>query len=115
MTTGMTPSAMMTSMNASGIPNSCEKAQMVAAIDEHGCYAFLGNPAVKTSIDSAAGGGISDWLGDLGVGLPIELQDDGLSASVCGQHNCPGSKAAVAVTVSGALIAAGLYSEDGDD
>ena len=82
--------------------------------DEIGGYPFFDNPAVKTAIDSVAGAGISDWLGDLGVGLPIELQDDGLIAIVCEQHNCPGNNAAVAIAVSGALIAACLYSEDGD-
>jgi hypothetical protein len=82
--------------------------------DEIGGYAFFDNPAVKTAIDSVAGDGISDWLADLGVGLPIELQDDGLIAVVCEQHNCPGNNAAVAITASGTLIAACLYSEDGD-
>ena len=82
--------------------------------EEIGGYAFFENPAVKAAIDGAGGQGISDWLGDLGVGMPIELQDDGLIAIVCETHNCPGNNAAVAISVSGGLIAACLYSEDGD-
>jgi hypothetical protein len=86
----------------------------VYPFDEIGGYAFFDNPAVKTAIDSAAGSGISDWIAQLQVGVPIELQDDGLIAIACEQHNCPGNNAAVAITISGSLVAACLYSEDGD-
>jgi hypothetical protein len=86
----------------------------VYPFDEIGGYAFFDNPAVKSAIDGVAGSGVSDWIAELGVGMPIELQDDGLIAIVCEQHNCPGNNAAVAITVSGTLIAACLYSEDGD-
>jgi hypothetical protein len=82
--------------------------------DEIGGYAFFDNPAVKSAIDKAAGSGISDWIAELQVGVPIELQHDGLIAIVCEQHNCPGNNAAVAIATSGVLIAACLYSEDGD-
>src|SRR5436190_19286374 len=53
--------------------------------DEIGGYAFFDNPVVKTAIDKIAGDGISDWLAELGAGLPIELQDDGLIAIACEQ------------------------------
>jgi hypothetical protein len=86
----------------------------VYPFDEIGGYAFFDNPAVKTAIDAAAGSGISDWLADLHVGVPIEQQNDGLIAIVCEQHNCAGNNAAVAISVSGSFIAACLYSEDGE-
>ena len=78
-------------------------------------YTFFENPVVKSATDGAAGDGISDWLADLEVGLPIEQEADGLIAIVCEQHNCAGNNAAVAISVSGSLIAACLYSEDGED
>ena len=77
-------------------------------------YAFFENPVVTSAVDTAAGGGISEWLADLGVGVPIERQDDGLIAIVCEQHNCSGNNGAVALTAAGKFIAACLYSEDGD-
>jgi hypothetical protein len=78
-------------------------------------YSFFDNPAVKSATDGAAGAGISDWLADLQVGLPIEQEADGLVAIVCEKHNCAGNNAAVAISVSGSFIAACLYSEDGED
>jgi hypothetical protein len=82
--------------------------------DEVGGYPFFENPAVKRAIDAAAGDGISDWLAELAVGVPIEQQDDGMIAIACEQHNCSGNNAAVAISISGSLIAACLYSEDGE-
>jgi hypothetical protein len=82
--------------------------------DEIGGYAFFDNPVVKRAIDGAAGEGISDWIAELQVGAPIEKQDDGLIAIVCEAHNCTGNNAAVAVSISGVLIAACIFSENAE-
>src|SRR4051812_43964684 len=81
---------------------------------EVGGYAFFENPIVRQAIDRYAGEGISDWLADLSVGLPIEREADGLIAIACEEHNCSGKNAAVAVSVAGDLIVACLYSDGGD-
>jgi hypothetical protein len=77
-------------------------------------YAFFDNPVVRKAIDAVAGNGVSDWLAGLGVGLPIEQEADGLIAIACEEHNCAANNAAVAISVNGSLIAACLYSQDGD-
>lgn len=82
--------------------------------EEIGGYSFFENPVVRRAIDSVAGNGVSDWLTDLGVGLPIEQEADGLIAIACEEHNCAGNNAALAISVKGSLIAACLYSQDGD-
>jgi hypothetical protein len=82
--------------------------------EEIGGYAFFENPAVRDAIDRVAGEGVSDWLAGLNVGLPIEQEADGLIAIACEEHNCAANNAAVAVSVKGSLIAACLYSQDGD-
>ena len=82
--------------------------------EEVGGYAFFENPVVRKAIDTVAGNGVSDWLADLGVGLPIEQEADGLIAIACEEHNCSGNNAAVAISINGDLIAACLYSEDGN-
>jgi hypothetical protein len=82
--------------------------------EDVGGYAFFENPVVRKAIDTIAGKGVSDWLADLGVGLPIEQEADGLIAIACEEHNCSGNNAAVAISVQGSLIAACLYSQDGN-
>jgi hypothetical protein len=77
-------------------------------------YSFFERPKVIAAVDGAAGPGTADWLDGLDVGTPITLQEDGLISSVCEEHNCSGNNAALAISVSGQLIALCLFSKSGD-
>ena len=82
--------------------------------DAVGGHPFFENPKVAATLDAAVGHDIAEWVGDLEVGSPIELQDDGLIASVCETNNCPGNNAALAISTAGELIALCLYSLTGE-
>jgi hypothetical protein len=77
-------------------------------------YSFFENPVVVTALDSAAGDGTAEWVGNLDVGTPIARQEDGLIAAVCQTNNCSGNNAALAIAVDGTLIAFCVFSESGD-
>lgn len=77
-------------------------------------FSFYEHPQVIAALDAAAGPGTADWIDNLDVGTPITLQEDGLISAVCEAHNCGGNNAAVAISVSGALIALCLFSKSGD-
>jgi hypothetical protein len=76
-------------------------------------YAFFENPAVAGAIDAAGGKGTAEWINELGVTPPIEVQNEALVASACEAGNCSGNSAAVALSLTGELIALCLFSESG--
>lgn len=82
--------------------------------DVVGGFSFYEHPKVIAAVDSAAGPGTADWIDNLDVGTPITLQEDGLISTVCEAHNCGGNNAALAISVSGELIALCLFSKSGD-
>jgi hypothetical protein len=77
-------------------------------------YSFFENPKVIEALDGVAGSGTADWVDNLDVGTPIAQQEDGLIAAVCEAHNCANNSAALAISLTGRLIALCLYSKEGD-
>jgi hypothetical protein len=77
-------------------------------------YSFFENPKVIEALDGVAGSGTADWVDNLDVGTPIAQQEDGLIAAVCEAHNCANNNAALAISLTGRLIALCLYSKEGD-
>jgi hypothetical protein len=77
-------------------------------------YSFFENPKVIAALDTTAGPGTAEWVGNLDVGTLIVQQEDGLIAAVCEAHNCSNNNAALAITPEGRLIALCLYSRSGD-
>lgn len=77
-------------------------------------YSFFENPKVIEALDGVAGSGTADWVDNLDVGTPIARQEDGLIAAVCEAHNCANNNAALAISLTGRLIALCIYSKEGD-
>jgi hypothetical protein len=77
-------------------------------------YSFFENPKVIEALVGVAWSGTADWVDNLDVGTPIAQQEDGLIAAVCEAHNCANNNAALAISLTGRLIALCLYSKEGD-